>query len=95
MLACKMPLLVHPKQQLTQSRFSDRDTAMRFIGGAIGHQTVPVQHKLTAELLPEDSGSDSGDEGSVVEMEDFEESTEADIELEEEDADHNDDNLDE
>lgn len=68
---------------------------MRFIGGAIGHQTVPIQQKLMAELLPEDSDSDSGDEGSVVEMEDFEESTDFDIELEEEDADNDDDNLDE
>ncbi|KAF4586579.1 hypothetical protein EYR40_010591 [Pleurotus pulmonarius] len=48
-----------------------------------------------AELLPEDSDSESGDKGSVVEMEDFKESTDIDIELEEEDADNDDDNLEE
>ncbi|KAJ8691001.1 hypothetical protein PTI98_010617 [Pleurotus ostreatus] len=78
--------------------FSDRDTAMRFIGGAIGHQSLPVEEK---PILPEDSWSDSDDEGSMdVIEEDTEDDIElkeeeADIELDEEEAENDDDNLDE
>ncbi|KAF7422998.1 hypothetical protein PC9H_011162 [Pleurotus ostreatus] len=39
--------------------FSDRDTAMRYIGGAVGHQSVQTDQENATEIISEDSDSDS------------------------------------
>ncbi|KAL4261253.1 hypothetical protein AB1N83_010639 [Pleurotus pulmonarius] len=76
--------------------FSDRDTAMRFIGGAVGHQTsLAVRQEANVELLPEDnSDSDSGIEESMDLAEDPGAEPDDDVELVEDEPENDDDNLD-
>ncbi|KAF7426603.1 hypothetical protein PC9H_008972 [Pleurotus ostreatus] len=64
--------------------FSDRDTVMRYIGGAVGHQSAQTAQDDSVEILSDDSDSELDVEvNDEVLEEDLEDNKDEDVELSE------------